>query len=101
MGAGGSLCSSSAQTSAFLHTDNRDMPQASALWNINRQISFCLGVALLSLLLAQLLQHVAPQQAYHWTFLSAAMATLLPIAGSLRINNRAIRERLFTQQENQ
>lgn len=101
MGAGGSLCSSSAQTSAFLHTDNRDMPQASALWNINRQISFCLGVALLSLLLAQLLQHVAPQQAYHWTFLTAAIATLLPIAGSLRLDNRAIRERLLTQQESQ
>ena len=101
MGAGGSLCSSSAQTSAFLHTRNRDMPQASALWNINRQLSFCLGVALLSLLLAQLLQHVAPQQAYHWTFVTAAIATLLPIAGSLRLDNRAIRERLFTRQESQ
>lgn len=101
MGAGGSLCSSCAQTSAFLHTDNRDMPQASALWNINRQLSFCLGVALLSLLLAQLLQHVAPQQAYHWTFVTAAIATLLPIAGSIRLDNRAIRERLFTRQESQ
>jgi MFS family permease len=40
MGAGGSLCSSTAQSSAFLTTHQEDMPDASALWNLNRQ-AFC------------------------------------------------------------
>lgn len=41
MGGGGSLCSSTAQSSAFLHTPAEEMPDASALWNLNRQLSFC------------------------------------------------------------
>ncbi|MCS5932686.1 hypothetical protein LNQ03_24090 [Klebsiella pneumoniae subsp. pneumoniae] len=36
MGGGGSLCSSTAQSSAFLHTPAEEMPDASALWNLNR-----------------------------------------------------------------
>ncbi len=40
MGGGGSLCSSTAQSSAFLHTPAEEMPDASALWNLNRQLSF-------------------------------------------------------------
>lgn len=51
MGAGGSLCSSTAQSGAFLTIARRDMPDASALWNLNRQISFFLGATLLTLLL--------------------------------------------------
>lgn len=45
MGAGGSLCSSTAQSSAFLNVANCDMPDASALWNLNRQLSFLIGAA--------------------------------------------------------
>ena len=51
MGGGGSLCSSTAQSSAFLHTPAEEMPDASALWNLNRQLSFFAGSALLALLL--------------------------------------------------
>ncbi|SUG36885.1 membrane protein [Salmonella enterica subsp. arizonae] len=40
MGAGGSLCSSTAQSSAFLTIARQEMPDASALWNLNRQLSF-------------------------------------------------------------
>ncbi|NWC72388.1 MFS transporter, partial [Pseudomonas sp. P7758] len=43
MGLGGSLCSSTAQTLAFLDIPAERMGHASALWNINRQLSFCLG----------------------------------------------------------
>ncbi|SQI44745.1 High-copy suppressor of rspA [Serratia plymuthica] len=43
MGFGGSLCSSTAQSSAFLHIADEQLADASALWNINRQLSFCLG----------------------------------------------------------
>ncbi len=43
MGAGGSLCSSTAQSSAFLTMRPENMPDASALWNLNRQLSFFCG----------------------------------------------------------
>ena len=40
MGFGGSLCSSTAQSSAFLQIPDAQLADASALWNINRQLSF-------------------------------------------------------------
>ena len=40
MGFGGSLCSSTAQSSAFLQIPDGQLADASALWNINRQLSF-------------------------------------------------------------
>lgn len=48
MGAGGSLCSSTAQSSAFLTMRPENMPDASALWNLNRQLSFFAGALLLA-----------------------------------------------------
>ncbi|MFT7755714.1 UNVERIFIED_CONTAM: MFS transporter, partial [Salmonella enterica subsp. enterica serovar Enteritidis] len=51
MGAGGSLCSSTAQCGAFLTIARRHMPDASAQSNLNRQISLLLGATLLTLLL--------------------------------------------------
>ena len=59
MGAGGSLCSSTAQSSAFLNVANCDMPDASALWNLNRQLSFLIGAALLAGLLSAFLLYMA------------------------------------------
>ncbi len=55
MGAGGGICSSVAQTLALLNVAPAWMGRASAIWNLNRQLSFCAGVALASLLLGQLL----------------------------------------------
>lgn len=43
MGFGGSLCSSTAQTLAFLDIAGHDMLPASAAWNLNRQLAFFLG----------------------------------------------------------
>lgn len=95
MGAGGSLCSSTAQSSAFLNTANPDMPDASALWSLNRQLSFFAGSALLALLLS------AYPLAFAWrgVFVSAAVITLLPLVGCPGINNRAIVSRLQTNLE--
>ncbi|CAI1073976.1 MFS transporter [Serratia entomophila] len=99
MGLGGSLCSSTAQSSAFLHVPDAQLADASALWNINRQLSFCLGVALLSLLLNLLLHWLPPAIAYHYCFYFAAASTLLPMLLCLRIANRAIVRHLKAQQE--
>jgi MFS family permease len=99
MGFGGSLCSSTAQSSAFLQIADEQLADASALWNINRQLSFCLGVALLSLLLNLLLEHFSPAAAYKICFYLAAASTLVPLLLCLRIANRAIVHRLNTQQE--
>ncbi|MEG1328061.1 MAG: MFS transporter, partial [Janthinobacterium sp.] len=102
MGFGGGLCSSTAQSTAFLRTPDSQLSQASAVWNINRQLGFCLGVALLSVLLNGLLavqgiasldypaQHLRAAQVFHWCFALAASACLLPLALCLRIDNRAV-----------
>lgn len=71
MGAGGSLCSSTAQSGAFLTIARRDMPDASALWNLNRQLSFFLGATLLTLLLNVLQRVMSLEVAYRWTFIAA------------------------------
>ena len=100
MGAGGSLCSSTAQSSAFLAVDKGSLVQASALWNINRQLSFCFGTALLALLFNLLAGTYPLRQAYQWTFYGAATGTLLPLLLSFRMDNRAVK-RLLTQPEKQ
>lgn len=88
MGAGGSLCSSTAQSGAFLTIARRDMPDASALWNLNRQLSFFLGAALLTLLLNALQRVMLLEAAYRWTFIAAAGITLLPLIYAVCLNNR-------------
>jgi len=99
MGFGGSLCSSTAQSSAFLTLDDARLADASALWNINRQLSFCFGVALLSLAF-NLLQRYAPGvNAYQTSFYLAAAATPIPLLLCLRIANRAVVRHIHLQQE--
>jgi MFS family permease len=90
MGAGGSLCSSAAQSSAFLTTSHEDMPDASALWNLNRQLSFFIGATLLALLLSMLQHYLAPLPAWHWTFIVAAGITLLPVFAAFCLNNQKV-----------
>ncbi|WP_233896965.1 MFS transporter [Pseudomonas sivasensis] len=92
MGLGGSLCSSTAQTLAFLDIPAERMGHASALWNINRQISFCLGAAALSALLSAL-------DSYALTFTIAAALTLLPLFAVLRLDASRIRTLLHPASE--
>ena len=111
MGFGGGLCSSTAQSTAFLRTPDAQLSQASALWNINRQLGFCLGVALLSVLLNMLLaahgiasldepaQRAGAAQVFHWCFALAAASCVLPLALCLRIDNRAVLTLFFHSHE--
>lgn len=98
MGAGGSLCSSSAQSSAFLTVAHRDMPDASALWNMNRQLSFLVGTSFLALLLSTLQSVLPSPAAWQWTFMTASVITLLPAIGALRLNTPQILSYLHKEQ---
>lgn len=92
MGFGGSLCSSAAQSLAFIQVHDGDLADASALWNINRQLSFCFGVTLISLLLSVLLntQGIRQLQAYQLCFALAAVSAFIPVLLSLRIMNSGV-----------
>mgnify|MGYP000846214494 FL=1 len=90
MGAGGSLCSSTAQSSAFLTIPHDAMPDASALWNLNRQLSFFLGALVLAALLSLAQHYLPPITAWHSTFLFAAGVTLLPLLTIIRLNNAKV-----------
>lgn len=94
MGLGGSLCSSTAQTLAFLDIGAERMGHASALWNINRQVSFCLGAAALSALLSAL-------DSFAITFTIAAALTLLPLFAVLRLDASRVRTLLHPASEPQ
>ncbi|RON54757.1 MFS transporter [Pseudomonas frederiksbergensis] len=85
MGLGGSLCSVTAQTLAFVGVMPEKMGHASALWNINRQLGFCLGAALLSSLLGAL-----GAGGFHYCFLAAALLTLVPMTAVLRFDSTKI-----------
>lgn len=99
MGTGGSLCSSTAQSTTFLNVKNAALQDAAALWNINRQLSFCFGVALLGMLFNQFSRQLAPPQAYHWTFYCAAAVTLVPVAASLFIGKHPVKPDFTLQLE--
>ena len=94
MGLGGSLCSSTAQTLAFLDTPAQRMGHASALWNINRQLSFCLGAAVLSAVLSA-------SDSFTMTFLIAAALTLLPLLAVLSLDTSRVRALLHPASEPQ
>jgi len=99
MGTGGSLCSSTAQSTTFLNIKNAALQDATALWNLNRQLSFCFGVALLGMLFNQFSRHVALSQAYHWTFYCAAAVTLIPVVASLFIGKHFVKPGLTRELE--
>ena len=106
MGFGGSLCSSTAQSTAFIQVQASDLADASAIWNINRQLAFGFGVALLSLFLNVILswhnvadvtdpsQTKAAIQAFHSCFLIIALTALIPLAICARLPNRKILDNL-------
>jgi len=89
MGFGSSLCSSTAQSCAFLQVPQKALADASALWNINRQFSFCLGVTVVSVML-NVLQVYIPQHAYRLSFVIAAASVLLPVMLCLKLPGREI-----------
>ncbi|WP_313128305.1 MFS transporter [Pseudescherichia vulneris] len=91
MGFGSSLCSSTAQSAAFIDIAEHDLADASALWNINRQLSFCLGVAVMGLLLNLMLSAGVPtNRAFPLCFLLAAGSVIIPVLYCLRLPNRSL-----------
>ena len=82
MGLGGSLCSVTAQSLAFVGITPEKMGHSSALWNINRQLGFCLAAALLSSLLGAL-----GGGGFSACFIAAALLTLLPMVAVLRFDS--------------
>ena len=88
MGFGVSLCTSTAQTAAFSSVRTERMAEASALWNINRQLSFSLGASVLGGLLGLFLATsggVADDLPYRYCFVIAAVLILLPLPFVLRL----------------
>ncbi|KVN26233.1 disulfide bond formation protein DsbA [Burkholderia stagnalis] len=82
MGFGASLCTSTAQSAAFIDVPADRMGDASALWNLNRQLSFCVGVAVLGSAfngLSSLAAGGAALLPYRQSFVLAALLTLIPL----------------------
>ncbi|WP_409201769.1 MFS transporter [Pseudomonas putida] len=89
LGVGGSLCTSVAQSAAFSALASSELSQASTLWALNRQLSFCLGVTAVSLLFSLLTMLLGTRQAYQATFMLAGgvQATCLAVLFCLRIRS--------------
>ncbi|MDC8758918.1 MFS transporter [Janthinobacterium fluminis] len=102
MGFGGGIASSTAQTMALLDIGDAAMAKASAIWNLNRQLCFCVGVAVFSLMLGLLLARAgiadlaaAPDGGklvaiFHLCFAAGAASTLIPLLAVARIDNRGV-----------
>lgn len=79
MGLGGGLAANAAQTTALMDFHGGDMPQASVIWNINRQMAFSIGAALFLMIFNLLQPQLGALSAYHASFAAAALAGLLPL----------------------
>ncbi|MFK7671389.1 MFS transporter [Pseudomonas lundensis] len=86
IGFGGSLCSSTAQNTAFIDVPADHMAPASALWNLNRQLSFLLGPALMMGLFSALSSITSTSHAFALCFAIGAGMTLVPLIPALRLN---------------
>jgi EmrB/QacA subfamily drug resistance transporter len=80
MGIGGGIGANTAQTTALMDFKGDDTNKASVIWNINRQVAFSLGAALLLLIYNLLQRHFEPETAVHTTFAIAALLGLLPLS---------------------
>ena len=90
MGFGGSLCSSTAQNTAFIDITPEHMGHASALWNINRQLSFLLGPALMMALYGTLTVITSTPHAFALCFAIGCALTLVPLVPVLRLDTSRV-----------
>ena len=90
MGFGGSLCSSTAQNTAFIDITPEHMGHASALWNINRQLSFLLGPALMMALYGALTVITSTPHAFALCFAIGCALTLVPLVPVLRLDTSRV-----------
>ncbi|MBT0384333.1 MFS transporter [Morganella morganii] len=77
-GTGGGIAANCAQTTALYDFYGTQLNKASVIWNINRQVVFSIGAAVM-MTLYQTLNAVAPGQAFALTFLGGALAGLIPL----------------------
>ena len=66
-------------STALLDFGGERMQQASVLWNLNRQMAFSVGAALLLMIFNLLLAGLSTPDAYHLTFSLAALLGLAPL----------------------
>ena len=86
-GTGGGIAANCAQTTALYDFHDTQLTKASVIWNINRQIVFSIGAALL-MTLYQTLNIIIPENAFKMTFLCAAMIGLIPLIFLCRVRYR-------------
>lgn len=82
-GTGGGIAANCAQTTALYDFHGAQLNKASVIWNINRQVVFSIGAAVM-MTLYQTLNAVAPGQAFALTFLGGALAGLIPLVFLVR-----------------
>ena len=90
MGFGGSLSSSTAQNTAFIDISPEHMGHASALFNINRQLSFLLGPALMMALFGALTTITSTPHAFALCFAIGCGLTLVPLIPVLRLDTSRV-----------
>jgi EmrB/QacA subfamily drug resistance transporter len=102
IGFGSSMCVVSSQVMAFIHINRQDMGDASAIWNLNRQLSLSIGVGffimLLSIMLSQHaivgLDNIQHKEElitiFHICFRIAALLVSLPFVLALTLDNQSI-----------
>lgn len=77
-GTGGGIAANCAQTTALYDFHGAQLNKASVIWNINRQVVFSIGAAVM-MTLYQALDTLVPGQAFALTFLGGALAGLIPL----------------------
>ncbi|RUT66298.1 MFS transporter [Morganella morganii] len=82
-GTGGGIAANCAQTTALYDFQGAQLNKASVIWNINRQVVFSIGAAVM-MTLYQTLNTIFPGQAFALTFLGGALAGLIPLIFLLR-----------------
>ncbi len=82
-GTGGGIAANCAQTTALYDFHGAQLNKASVIWNINRQVVFSIGAAVM-MTLYQTLNTVVPELAFALTFLGGALAGLIPLIFLIR-----------------
>ncbi len=77
-GTGGGIAANCAQTTALYDFQGAQLNKASVIWNINRQVVFSIGAAVM-MTLYQTLNAIVQVQAFALTFLGGALAGLIPL----------------------
>lgn len=86
MGIGGGLGANTAQTTAMIDFADHQLQHASLLWNLNRQISFCVMPTVLLFIFKLLKTHFLIVPSYQILFSISAMTALIPLILQ-KINN--------------